>query len=158
MAKFYRKRSFRRGSRDKYSVENKGGIATVGSTAVNNWYQSTVNIVPATSVEGMRKVKHTTVTLTPYNASSDLGAVCYALVYVPEGYNPNALFSSSSSIYEPNQFVMQCGLMDFSAGPIRIHSPISRNLNSGDSIWLVFGVQTVSQPLHYFCKYAITLQ
>ena len=36
-------------------------------------------------------------------------------------------------MYEPNQFVMNCGVVDPSAGPIRFTSPVSRNLNDGDS-------------------------
>ena len=39
-------------------------------------------------------------------------------------------------MYEPNQFVMNCGVIDPTAGPIRIYSPISRNLNDGDKISL----------------------
>ena len=39
-------------------------------------------------------------------------------------------------MYEPNQFVMNCGVVDPSAGPIRFTSPVSRNLNDGDSIYL----------------------
>ncbi|PTB81994.1 hypothetical protein C9924_00985 [Alloalcanivorax venustensis] len=104
----------------------------------------------------MRKIKHTTVTLS---APLIEGGVCsYALVYVPEGYNANPLASVAGSVYEPNQFVMQCGIMDFTAGPIRIHSPISRNLNSGDSIWLVIGTTGANTMISYFARYAITLQ
>ena len=33
--------------------------------------------------------------------------------------------SNSGSMYEPNQFVMNCGVVDPSAGPIRMSSPIS---------------------------------
>ena len=40
-------------------------------------------------------------------------------------------------MYEPNQFVMNCGVVDPSAGPIRMSSPISRNLNDGDKITLL---------------------
>lgn len=154
MVKSYRKR-YSRYSRDKYSVENKAGTVSTGTVLTNGYYQQPLNIVPGTSVEGMRKVKHTTVTLT---APGDAAPIYYALVYVPEGYSANALFSSSSSLYEPNQFVMQAGVMDSSAGPIRIRSPISRNLNSGDSIWLVFGSVSSNMQVNYFIKYAITLQ
>ena len=159
MPKFYRRKRYT-SSRDKYSIENKGGVIQTATSATGGWYQNTVNIVPPTAVEGMRKVKHTTVTLVYRSggAGDEAGAVCYALVYVPEGYNPNTLFTSTSSVYEPNQFVMQSGIMDFSAGPIRISSPVSRNLNSGDSIWLVVGSQTAGLSLNYFTKYAITLQ
>ena len=71
--------------------------------------------------------------------------VWWALVFVPQGYQANALFpfyASSGlqgSLYEPNQFVMACGYNDPSAGPIRIRSRVSRNLQSGDSIALVIG-------------------
>ena len=40
-------------------------------------------------------------------------------------------------MYEPNQFVMNPGVIDPTAGPIRIYSPISRNLNDGDKISLL---------------------
>ena len=65
---------------------------------------------------------------------------------------------NSSSMYEPNQFVMNCGVIDPTAGPIRIYSPISRNLNDGDKISLLIrptldGAATVSLCV----RYAITL-
>ena len=34
---------------------------------------------------------------------------------------------------------MSCGYIDPNAGPIRIRSNVSRNLNSGDSIQLIIG-------------------
>ena len=40
------------------------------------------------------------------------------------------------TLYEPNQFVMSSGVLDFSGGPLRIRSKLSRNLNSGDRIAL----------------------
>ena len=40
-------------------------------------------------------------------------------------------------MYEPNQYVMNCGIVDPTAGPIRFSSPISRNLNNGDAIVLL---------------------
>ena len=63
----------------------------------------------------------------------------WALVYVPQGTTAGALNvatagATPSSMYEPNQFVMNCGVIDPTAGPIRIYSPISRNLNDGDKI------------------------
>ena len=63
----------------------------------------------------------------------------WALVYVPQGTTAGSLNiatagATPSSMYEPNQFVMNCGVIDPTAGPIRIYSPISRNLNDGDKI------------------------
>ena len=60
-------------------------------------------------------------------------------------------------MYEPNQFVMNCGIADSTAGPIRFSSPISRNLNDGDSIVLAVRSQ-VAQVLNGVIRYAITLQ
>ena len=75
--------------------------------------------MPFTSVEGMRKVKHITCTLTG-GAGVDNGFVAWALVYVPEGYAPNTLNFSGGSLYEPSQFVMATGISDYTAGPVRI--------------------------------------
>ena len=66
----------------------------------------------------------------------------WALVYVPQGTTAGALNIATAgatpgSMYEPNQFVMNCGVIDPTAGPIRIYSPISRNLNDGDKISLL---------------------
>ena len=63
-------------------------------------------------------------------------------VYVPQGTTAGALNIATAgatpgSMYEPNQFVMNCGVIDPTAGPIRIYSPISRNLNDGDKISLL---------------------
>ena len=66
---------------------------------------------------------------------------------MPEGYRPNTLFASSGlegSVYEPNQFVLNCGYVDPTAGPIRIASRISKNLQSGDSIQLICASATVN--------------
>ena len=65
----------------KYSLTK---VSTPAS-ATAGLYQNTANIVPFTSVEGMRKVKHITCTLTG-GAGVDNGFVAWALVYVPEGY------------------------------------------------------------------------
>ena len=58
------------------------------------------------------------------------GDNCRALNIATAGATPG-------SMYEPNQFVMNCGVIDPTAGPIRIYSPISRNLNDGDKISLL---------------------
>ena len=88
----------------------------------------------------------------------------WALVYVPQGTTAGALNvatagATPSSMYEPNQFVMNCGVIDPTAGPIRIYSPISRNLNDGDKISLLIrptldGAATI---ISLCVRYAITL-
>ena len=60
----------------------------------------------------------------------------WALVYVPQGTsagNINVITSATN----PNQFVMNCGVVDADAGPIRFSSPLARNLNDGDAIVLL---------------------
>jgi len=88
----------------------------------------------------MRKVKHLTVNLAVAGSYD----VFWALVFVPEGYNPNALFPAGSvngnPMYEPNQYVMNCGICDPDSGPARFSSRISRNLNSGDRLYLIMDV------------------
>ena len=59
----------------------------------------------------------------------------------------------------PNQYVMNCGIVDPTAGPIRFSSPISRNLNNGDAIvLLVRHTLGGNMDIRGTCRYAITLQ
>lgn len=111
----------------------------------------------------MRKVKHLTITLTPTTEGTSNSAqpIKWALVYVPAGTTPTPL-NDTGSLYEPNQFVMNCGVADGNAGPIRIFSRLSRNLNSGDGIALILrrtpGATGASAPYLSIVSYAITLQ
>ena len=49
----------RYGKRDKYSIQQKASVASIAAN-----HTSVVDIVPATTTEGMRKVKHLTCNLT----------------------------------------------------------------------------------------------
>ena len=117
----------------KYSTQPKAlnFAATQGTT-------TTAIVVPSTVTEGMRKVKHLTVNATVQGESD---AFYWALVYVPQGTAPGginiATSATSPGMYEPNQFVMNCGVVDGTAGPIRFGSPLGRNLNDGDAIYLL---------------------
>ena len=153
---------------DKYSVEQKCFTTTL-STLSGSSRQAAIQIVPPSGTEGKRKVKHLTCSLNLINdTTTDIGgAVYWALVYVPEGYNVNGLNIGTpsavpSSMYEPSQFVMNCGISDPTAGPIRVSTPISRNLNQGDSIYLVCGcyvtTTSVTPSVQGVVRYAITLQ
>jgi len=150
------RRTIKSYNRDKYSKENFRVSIATGAESVNGLYQGGQVIVPATTVQGMRKVKHVTVSLSKYTTQTS--PFFWALVFVPQGYSANTLGVAGGSIYEPNQYVMACGCIDPDAGPIRIRSPISRNLNSGDSISLVIG--SGNQDASYFgvVSYAVTLQ
>ena len=141
------RRTYRRtaaAKRIKYSVENYGVRIALPEQQVGGLHQFGQTIVPATDVQGTRCVKHLTVSLSSTSSSSAEASDAefyWALVFIPEGYQPNNLFPSGldGSLYEPNQFVMGCGFIDPSAGPIRIRSNVSRNLQSGDSIALIVG-------------------
>ena len=70
----------RYGKRDKYSIQQKASVATVAANQT-----SVVDIVPATTTEGMRKVKHLTCNLTQEVVGGSGGAesnLFWALVYV----------------------------------------------------------------------------
>lgn len=169
MPRRYRRRSYR--NRDKYSIEHSvlnliypnPVVVPAGDSSVetNNW---AIPILAPTDVQGMRKVKHFTLTFS--SGISEGARVVYALVFVPQGYTPQPIAMPSAGsgvpLYSANQFVISSGLLDFNAGPLRIRSPLSRNLNSGDSVYLVIGIAssiTVSPgDILAEVKYAITLQ
>ena len=168
--RYYRRR--RIVNKDKYSIEQTSintpqavdwtEVAGVEGVTVAS-QQYTIPIVPATSVQGMRKVKHLDFTIG--NLGSDTGSILYyAIVYTPSSYTPNNIdipvTGTALPLYEPNQYVMSCGVLDFSAGPCRIRSPLARNLNSGDSINLILACTGDAASVSYYavCRYAITLQ
>jgi len=143
--------------RIKYSVQQKAlsFSASAGTT-------TTIEVVPPTAVEGMRKVKHLTISATVHGDTED--AFYWALVYVPQGTVTGAInfvtTGSSVGMYEPNQFVMNCGVIDGTAGPTRFSSPVARNLNDGDSIYLIIRPSTGGQNIfiNAVVRYAISLQ
>ena len=165
----YRRRYRRHfGNKDKYSIEQTNIITPTPS----NWpvveptdeseqtsYQYAISIIPPTDMEGVRKVKHLTISFS-FNADTPL---YYSIVYVPQGYQPQTLHVPAQGYavnsYRANQFVMNTGALDFTGGPCRIRSPLSRNLNSGDGIYLILATYTqTTQPVLAQVKYAITLQ
>lgn len=156
-----------KGSRVKYSIEQKAFTTTL-ATLSGSSRQAAIQVVPPSGTEGMRKVKHLTSSLSLIaDTAPDAGtSVYWALVYVPEGYTVNGLnigspSSTPTSLYEPSQFVMNCGTADPTAGPIRVSSRVSRNLNQGDAIYLVCGMyvttSTVTPTVQGVVRYAISL-
>ena len=121
---------------DKYSIQQKASVASIAAN-----HTSVVDIVPATTTEGMRKVKHLTCNLDAGGGRWQQrrkqplsGRSCMSSGTTAGSLNIATAGATPSSMYEPNQFVMNCGVIDPTAGPIRIYSPISRNLNDGDKI------------------------
>ena len=141
-----------RTARKKYSIQQKAFLFSAAPSST-----SVVEIVPATTVEGMRKVKHLTVSC----ATRAENSIYWALVYVPQGTTPAALniatTGADTSLYEPNQFVMNCGVSDPQAGPVRFWSPVARNLNDGDRIvLLVSHGSSTAIDINALVRYAIT--
>ena len=141
--------------RFRYSIENTGIHVAVNQEA-GGIYQNGQVVVPATNVQGTRTIKHLTVSLSE-DTDSQKVAFYWALVFVPEGYSPNSLFPNGQdgSVYEPNQFVLNCGYIDPEAGPVRISSRIAKNLQSGDSIQLILGCRYSSADVRGIVSYAV---
>ena len=77
----YYRRPYKRaryGKKLKYSVQQKAVEFSTGSDDAT----AKVEVVPASEIEGMRKVKHLTVSCS---AEVDTGSFYWALVYVPQG-------------------------------------------------------------------------
>ena len=165
----FKRRYYPKGSRDKYSVEQTN-IQTPVSSSWDTFPQTTtlaptlqyaLPVIAPSLVEGMRKVKHFDLTFT---SPSDTPIVAYVLAFIPAGYSPNRLNlplpGNAANMYEPNQFVLSQGFLDFSGGPLRIRCPLSRNLNSGDNIALIVATYAdyTATQVYASIRYAITLQ
>lgn len=166
-----RRRYYKRHNKDKYSVEHTSirtnttdlweEVPAVADSALS--YQTTHTIVESTDLQGMRKVKHLTITASNAGLTST-NPLYYVLAYVPQGYDPQKIYMPSPGValdtYSANQYVMSCGWLDFDGGPLRIRSRLSRNLNSGDSIVLILASYFNNANIYYVldCTYAITLQ
>ena len=169
----YKRKYYKRPiNRDKYSIEQTNII----SPPINEWpsvtsedpthqasSQYAIPIVPPIEEQGMRKVKHLTISMSN-NTAGDTLPFFYSIVYVPQGYDPQPIVVPASGYavgnYQANQFVMSSGVVDFSAGPTRIRSRLSRNLNSGDAIYLILATTNASNTGYIVSQvqYAITLQ
>lgn len=130
--------------RAKYSIETNATNQALSAMTVDGTTRYGLQeVVPATAIQGMRKVKHMQVSVClQHNAAAGPVAggspILWALVYVPQGQSTVNPPATSGSIYEPNQFVIASGIADADAGPIRINTPLARNLNSGDGIYLTY--------------------
>ncbi len=87
--RYARRQNWRSSNRDKYSVETTAGRIPTTNTATNGLYQSATAIVPPTTIQGMRKVKHITISLTDVK---DTEEIFWAIVYVPQGTQPTLFF------------------------------------------------------------------
>ena len=147
MPKFYKRRYYRSGGRDKYCFRQEAG--SIVTSSAGGGYAILVN---HTDVEGMRKVKHVNISLT----GSTTANMYWAIVYVPAGSTVQAL-NPAGDFYPTPQYVMSCGVWDHDCGPNRIYSKLSRNLNPGDAIYFVIQ-GNANTSFNYCATYAVTLQ
>lgn len=147
-----RRRYFRRRTTRHYTVENK-----FFSVALTQGQTTTQDIVPATTVEGKRKVAHLTISGS-WGGSAH--GILWALMYIPQGFTVPAFnLTSGGSIIEPNQYVMSTGTFDGEAGPMRISTRLTRCLHSGDKIVLLLTpLSTGSSPgtINGIVRYAVS--
>ena len=83
----------------------------------------------------------------------------WALVYVPDGVPPGTLNvagtgidSMPSALYEPQQFIIASGVYTSqgssgAAAPLRVWTPLARNLNPGDGVFLVWRALTSASSI-----------
>lgn len=169
MARYPRRRIIKTYKKNKWSVEQiPGFIQGAGWSSTSDEYlnrQALIPIVKQTTQEGVRKAKNLSISIaTPVLSNVDyVNAPFYwALIYLPEGQTPNEL-SSTGQLYTPSQFVINSGIVTSTQGKMRIASRLARNLNQGDSIYLLLGTNVASLPTNqnannrftYLVRYAI---
>lgn len=155
----------------KYS--NETFAAATGQTwNIASYYNSVC--IPAAQTLGTRKCKNFTLTIVSKSANADYDKPMYfALVFVPEGTTPNSIRLGSTltpgtdttpatlqslSYYEPNQNVIIQGFVD-NTQVYRFKTRLARNLNSGDTIvlvWRPFDTYTQAGLFSYTLNYAMS--
>lgn len=123
----------------KYS--NETFVFTQGFQYAQN-SQVLVVVSSATPVLGTRKAKNFTVNFL----TDSTIPILFALIYVPEGTQPNLITWGSditggavqaNAMYNPNQNVILSGISaGFNQGTVRLKTRLARNLNSGDYLLL----------------------
>lgn len=157
---FRRRYARRAGRKNKYNI-NTTSWETIQT---NEWIQKpntnffyTGNVVvPASTVGGTRKVKRFVINMALPPTSNEI--YWWALVYIPEGTVASTP-SLTGEGYQPSQFVISQGMLTANS-PVRINSPMSRNLNQNDQvsmvIWHDFGQGGATNvALGAFIQYAL---
>lgn len=156
MPRRYRSRRYR--SKRKYSVESGLLPLPTGTTPQN---VGNLLVVASNTVAGMRKAKNFLVQFSSSVTDADSLIIAWALVYVPYQTNPNSIqfVNQPHYLYEPSQFVIMGGLYDSNnpGNTARQFSRLSRNLNEGDTIQLVWRSNLAISPAAIRClvRYAI---
>ena len=135
MARYYRKRTYRK--KNRYNIEARPFTSETWSTE-NNFRQSQVVIVPPSNTEGVRKAGRFTI-----NFDNNNGYTYYwALVYVPEGATTSGLFPNSTTILNPSNYVLATGILGSSSANPRIYCKLFKNLKANDQIMLYLATST----------------
>lgn len=161
MPRYYRRRYYRGYSKKlRYASETMTQTAQIetGATPAQNITANgnygvfpPLQIITPAVTQGIRKVKNFTLSIAPTLIDPANGnaqvyiPVRYVLIYVPEGTNPNQIQIGAgvNSLYEPNQNVIIQG--SFLTGtPYRTSTRLARNLNSGDSIYLLMAASNTA--------------
>lgn len=155
---FRRRYARRAGRKNKYNINTTTWQwipSTEWANVSGTLYYCAKDIVPASTVGGTRKVKRFVINMCLPPGSTEIH--WWALVYVPEGTVASKP-SLSGEGYQPSQFVISQGMLT-SNTPVRINSPMSRNLNQNDKIVLViwhdFGDVAANVSLGGFLQYAL---
>lgn len=136
--------------RRKYNIENRPiEIQFASQSQENGFYQNQTVIVPPSTVEGVRQVARITISLQGPQP------LYWAIVYIPEGVTTTALFPNSDTLFEPSNYVLNAGVVDPDAGPIRISSKLRKNLNAGDRIYLLTATATNQTVYRGLVRYAV---
>ena len=143
-------------TRTRWSREN---TTLFFATSATPFQTVGTNIVPATTTQGMRTVGNFTITLTSRGTTEvnvEPQSIYWALVYVPQGQTTAHLnVADGASLYEPNQYVIACGMNSSTAGPIRIRTRMMRKLNSGDFISLLVATSETSFQYSGVVSYSV---
>ena len=143
----------------KYSNETTN-VTSFVSLAVNAL--ASIPLITASSVQGVRKAKNFSLKVI-YAGPQPL---IFTLVYVPEGQTPQAInrgsYDQPASLYEPNQNVIMSGyIVPNNSQAQTFRTRLARNLNSGDSVQLLFtcadnSAVVTNQLIGISLNYAIT--
>lgn len=157
--RYYRRYSRSSRPKKKYSWEHANFVGQNGAIAANTFWGGHALLISQAGIGGMRKTKNFTLNINVEDFNQPL---FYALVYVPEGTRPSEItlggainnddpnnpFLTSASLYEPNQNVILNGIIPANqSASVSKSTRMARNLNSGDSIVLVFRTLVQDAPI-----------
>lgn len=149
----------------RYSSETTSQLTSL-NTAATSVTQQPVQLIVAEQGQGVKKIKNITISIAPWilnppTTNIPWPPVDFVVVFVPQGQNPNTIknITGSNSYYDPNQNVVMYGQVEVNKVS-RFRTRLSRNLNSGDSLYIIFLARNLTaNPLtynvEYVCNYAI---